>query len=51
MGHDNHHRGTEKQGFPSIGKVTINQEANAKKFETAIGFSSSRKTTPIRIFL
>jgi hypothetical protein len=36
VGH--HNRGTQKQGFTSIGKVTINKDTDAKKFEVATGF-------------
>jgi hypothetical protein len=36
VGH--HNRGTQKQGFTSIGKVTINKQKETKKFEARTGF-------------
>ena len=40
----------KKRGFTSIGKVTLNKETAAKKFEAPPAFSS-RKTTPSRTCL
>jgi hypothetical protein len=40
VGH--HNRGTQKQGFTSIGKVTINKQSDAKKFDSATGCFSEK---------
>ncbi|MBT3638010.1 MAG: hypothetical protein HN531_13815 [Opitutae bacterium] len=33
-----HNRGTQKRGFTTIGKVTINKGTDTKSFEAATGF-------------